>query len=476
LASVGPLIAALVALKLVVLALDPTIRLYLGDSAAYLYGAMDSGRLPDDRSFTYSLLIRGLVRPFESLWALVGWQTLAGIGVAVLGWVTLVRRLAVPPRLAAIAVCIFALEPAQLYYERMVLAETFGLLAFTAFFVAAGVYLVSHRIWWLPVVALLGLMAATLRLNYVPVVLVISTTLPLLRLFEAVPPRWQQVAGHTLVAVCAVAAMHLTFQQWVAMIFSSPPGYIARAGFMQLGLVTPLVKPEHFARVGLPADLGSKLAYPINDPVARMRHMWSPGGLVRELRSRNVALEPVSRELARMAIADDPFGLVRLGVHTVADFFRPEGIEHALDNDLGRRTIPDDVLWSLREEWAYDATDLPTRVTPVSWYFEKGTWWLVACLLVLAPVAAWNVVRSWHTPQRTQAMLGALFGVGLVLAHILFVPVALYRYIHPLPFFLMVNGLSAFSFRRREPRAKSREPRAESRELRAESRELRADS
>jgi hypothetical protein len=51
----GPLavVGAIVVLKAVLLALDPTIRLYLGDSIAFLWGAMDDGRLPDDRSFTY---------------------------------------------------------------------------------------------------------------------------------------------------------------------------------------------------------------------------------------------------------------------------------------------------------------------------------------------------------------------------------------------------------------------------------------
>jgi hypothetical protein len=402
---------------------------------------VDSGRLPDDRSFTYSLLIRALVRPFGSLWALVWWQTLCGIVIALLAWIVMVRWLAVPRTLALIAACLLAIEPAQVYYERMVLAETFGLLAFVMFFVAAAAYLAWGHVLWLPAIALLGLAAATLRLNYLPVVLVISIVVPVLRLFAARPPSRPRLASHVAVAVLSVAVFHTTFQQWVSLIFLAPPGYIARAGFMQLGLVLPLVKPEHLVEAGLPANFADALQYPIANPNARMRHMWSPGGFVRELRARNIPVEPTARRLVRLAISDDPLGLVRLGIHTLGDYFRAEGIAHALDNDLGRRAIPEDVLWTLREEWRYDARDVPRRTTAISWYFEKGTWWLVACLFLLGPLAVLNICYHWRTPQRAHALLAGLVGLGLVAAHVLFVPVAFYRYLHPLPFFVLMNAL-----------------------------------
>ncbi|HUE89103.1 MAG TPA: hypothetical protein VMO26_23740 [Vicinamibacterales bacterium] len=447
------LLAVLIAIKAIFLWLDPTVRLYLGDSAAYLYGAMDDGRLPDDRSFTYSLLIRALVSPFDSLWPLLPWQTLAGVGVALLLGLALHRYFGVPGRLAVGAACLLAIEPAQLFYERMVLAETFGLLWFVGFYAAAAAYLASGRILWIPLVAAIGLLAATFRLNYLPVVLVISLGVPLIRgaLVRSLRPR--TLVSHLALALCAVVVMHGSYRSWVAAIFSSPPGYLARAGFMQVGLVTPLIRPEHFERVGLPRTFADELQYPLSDPDARMPHMWRAGGLVRELARRGHDVERISRELSRMAIADDPFGLVRLGAATVGNYFTTAGIEHALDNDLGRRDIPGDILWSLREQWNYDATGLPTRVTVVSRYFEAGTRWLVACLFLLIPLSVSNVVVHWRSPHRAQAVLAALFGIGLVLAHVLFVNVAFYRYLHPLPFFVLLNGLAVLAAGR--PRLRS---------------------
>jgi hypothetical protein len=432
------LLFALVLVKTVFLVADHTVRLYLGDSAAFLAGAEDTRWLPTDRSFVYALLLRGLVWPTGWLHTLLAWQALAGVVVAwLLAWV-LEHRLHQPRVFAVTAAVALALEPAQLYLERMVLAETAGLLAFVLFVAAASSYLVRREVAWLVVTAMLGVASASLRTNYLPVVLVLSCTLPLLLVASAGHPvRWRRIAMHVLLACCATAALHTGYRYTVARTFDVAPAYLPRAGFMQLGLVVPLVTPDHFERVGLPRDFETRLDYPIADRRARMAHMWAAGGLTRALREDGVDVERVARELSRMAIADNPLGLVHLGVDTVGDYFRAGSIRHGLDNDLGRRRIPSELLRGLNESWHYDATGLPTRVTPVSWYYEHtAPWWLVACLLLLAPLAALHLLAHWHTSVRIQALLLALVSVGLVLSHVLFVNVAFYRYLQPLPFFV----------------------------------------
>jgi hypothetical protein len=434
-------VIAVIAVKAIFLWLDPTIRVYLGDSAAYLWGAIDGGRLPEDRSFTYSLIIRAVAGPYESLMPLIRWQSLAGVVTAVILYLTLARRFDVRHGVAVVAACVLAVEPAQLYYERMVLAETFGLVAFAAFFATACAYLASRRAIWLPTAALCGLAAVTLRLNYLPVVLVISLVLPLLPLLDRSTASRMVTVKHFALSTLCVVAFHAAYTVRVGALFGVSPTYLPRSGFLRLGLVLPLVRPEHFARVGLPSDLETELGYAIADPHARMPHLWAPGGLVRALRARGLDVERVANELSRMAVVDNPFGLVRLGIYTLGDYFRPEEIQTALENDLGRRAIPPDALWNLREHWGYDATDLHARATVVSRYFEAGTVWLVACLVLAIPLGLLNLAVSWSTPQRSYALLVCLFGVGLVLAHVLFVPVAFYRYLHPLPFFVLAAAV-----------------------------------
>lgn len=426
-------------LKAGVLVLDTTVRLYLGDSAAYLAGAHDDRWLPTDRSFTYSLFLDWLIMPTGRLHHLLLWQALAGTGVAWLLWHTLTRRLGVGRSAAAIAACLLAVEPAQLYLERMVMAETLGLCAFVACVAAACAYVASSRAAWLPVVAGLGVVAVSFRTGYLPVVLVVSAGLPLLWLVSQGGPRWRRTVTHGLIALCSVFAVHQGYRQWVGMLFEIPPTYLPRAGFMQLGLVAPLITPEHLVRVGLPADFEQTLRFPLGDRRARMAHMWEPGGLTRALRSRGVPVEDVARPLARMALRDNPWGLVPMGLDTVGDYFRADSIQHGLDNDLGRREIPPDLLRALRERWGYEADGLPTRVTPVSAWYEHAHWWLVSCLLVLVPVGVAHAVVAWGTPHRLTAVLLALVSLGLVVSHVLFVNVALFRYLQPLPFFVLLH-------------------------------------
>jgi hypothetical protein len=445
------------ALKLAALLIDPTIRLFMGDSASYLNAAVDNW-LPSDRSFVYPVLIKLLVVPFKSLWALLYWQTLAGIGTAVLLWTTLVHRLAVPHGLATMAACVLAIGPGQLFYERMVMAETLGLLAFAGFVAVCARYLVSGKARTLWVVAFLGLLAASFRLNYVPVVTVISLALPLLRGFDSGLPRdWRRLAAHTAVAFCAFLALHGTYQRLVGYFFGVPPGYIARVGFMRVGLVAPLIKPEHFVRVGLPADFAEHLAYDLSNPDTRPSQFWGMGGLVDAIAQRGLEIDRVGRELAAMAIADDPLGMLRLGLHTLGNYFRPPLARLRLETDLARvPDYPEKVVADVRTRWGYDVGGLPQRVTPMSRYFEIGSWGLVACLFLLAPLALVNAAVHWRDPRRTQILLCASIGVGLVMTHVLFSSIASYRYLHALPYFTLLNVVPLISGKGREARGEGR--------------------
>ncbi|MGH9163561.1 MAG: hypothetical protein ACRD2X_26695 [Vicinamibacteraceae bacterium] len=436
------------ALKLAALLIDPTIRLFMGDSASYLNAAVDNW-LPSDRSFVYPVLIKLLVVPFKSLWALLYWQTLAGICVAVLLWATLVHRFDVPRGLATAAAGVLAIGPGELFYERMVMAETFGLLAFAGFVAVCGVYLATGRARTLWLVVFLGLLAVSFRLNYVPVVTVISLALPVLRGLDPTVPRdWRRLLAHTAIAGCAFLALHGTYRHLVGYFFGVPPGYIGRVGFMRVGLVAPLIKPEHFVRVGLPADFAEHLSYDLANPDTRPSQFWGMGGLVDGIAQRGLEVDRVGRELADMAIADDPVGVLRLGLHTLGNYFRPPLARLRLETDLARvPDYPEKVVGDVRRRWGYDVEGLPQRVTPMSRYFEVGSWGLVACLFLLAPLALVNFAVHWRDPRRTQILLCASIGIGLVMTHILFSSIASYRYLHALPYFTLLNFVPLISWK-----------------------------
>lgn len=440
----GSLFLVVVALKILVILLDPSLRLFLGDSASYLYAAYDDDWLPADRSFVYPQLIEWAAATTSSLRGLLYWQTAAGVLTAMLLTYVLRCRLSLPRVLVFVAVCAFAVEPAQLFYERMVMAETFGLLAFTAFFAAASAYLARANILWLPVVVAFGLAAVSLRMNFLPVVIVISLGLPLVLLFDpARRRRWIMIASHLAVAGLCFWGAHGTYRSYVAETFHSVPGYIGRNGVMRIGLIAPLIKPEHFVRVGLPADFASHLAYDLSDPDTRPQQLWSPGGLVDAIRHAGVDVDRTCRKLSAYAIRSDPFGVVRLGLRTLGGYFDANIRNARLDKDLARQPspYPAKLVAQLRERWHYDFSGTTERWTPVSRAFAIGSGWLVACLFLLLPLGVVSVVVYWRDARRTQYVLGFLFAAGLVATHVLFSNIVSFRYLHAMPFFVMVTGL-----------------------------------
>ncbi|HSJ41869.1 MAG TPA: hypothetical protein VK955_12550, partial [Xanthobacteraceae bacterium] len=155
---------AIAAVKLTILLIDPNPRFFLWDSVTYLRGAID-GSLPRDRSFLYSLLIGAIAVPLHSLHALVIAQSLAGIASAFFAYLIVRVFLRVRFQVALITALLVAIEPGQLFYERMVMAEAFGSAIWLGFLVLVLAYVRDGRTIWLPAIALAGIAAIGFRLN-----------------------------------------------------------------------------------------------------------------------------------------------------------------------------------------------------------------------------------------------------------------------------------------------------------------------
>jgi len=137
--------------------------------------------LPRDRSFLYSLLIGAVAVPLHSLHALVVAQSLAGVASAFFVYLIVRVFLGVRYEAALIAALLVAIEPGQLFYERMVMAEAFGSAIWLGFLVLVLAYVRDGRTIWLPAIALAGIMSVAFRLNGTAVVLLIAPCLPLWR-------------------------------------------------------------------------------------------------------------------------------------------------------------------------------------------------------------------------------------------------------------------------------------------------------
>ncbi|MEO7478664.1 MAG: glycosyltransferase family 39 protein [Lysobacteraceae bacterium] len=426
----------LVAIKAAWLYCDAIPRLFLMDSAFYLHAAIYDW-IPPDRSFTYPWLLRYLVMLWQSPYALIVVQSLAGVASAWLLWSVLRRRFGVGDVIALLAAALFACDPAQVFYERMVMAEAFGGLLLMTTFAATVEYVATARIRWLVALEVCGLAAISLRLNLLPVVLVMGAVAPLL-LFRHVDMR--RMAAHLLCALILLSGLHGAYRHFVGHAMHAAPEWSGRSGMMELGLVAPLVKPEHLAAEGFSPTVLKRVRYDLSDPRKREIQMWSDKGL-NDLLGANVDAngDALAGRIAHRAVRDDPFGLLRLGMHNLEDYFDPRQKRSRSNADLaGNRPYRADVQADARivlNAWVEGTQKVES---PARLWFGFATWWLVACWLalpLLGALACWRLHRNCRTAVGSVLLLYAL---GLPISHFLFSPIVSYRYLHPMPAFALI--------------------------------------
>lgn len=441
------ILALLVAVKFGVWMLDPLMRTFMGDSASYLWSAFSDQPAPD-RSFTYSLLIRNTALALGDL-RVLGWLQ-SGIGAltCLLVFVSLRRHFLLGFTAAATMAVALALEPGQLFYERMVMAETVG-----TFFLVAMVFLgLRHGqnggAMNLAVMVLCGTIVVSLRLSSVPVVLGFALLPVLCRLREnGFRVRWSRVGLHAALVLALTFGMHLAYKRWFDDLsnFQNRADYSHSTGKMRLGLLAPLVKPEHLLRAGLPANLLDTVSPNSRDPINREAQMWGPTGLFERISAYTDDPETVSRKVAMYAFRDDPFGLLRMSASNLAGYFDEAIATHRMNDDLGVRPPDEGMLDIIRTHFGWEARGIAARPSLVSNYFSHSRWWWTAVLFALPILAAWLLLRARGNAAATAL---ALFGLGLFASHVLFSHIVSFRYLHPFTPFLFWTAGALLACRR----------------------------
>jgi hypothetical protein len=422
------------AIKLVLLGLDPDPRFFLGDSAAYLRSALEWW-VPRDRSFTYGALIWLTAVLPRSLHGLVLAQTVAGVASALLVFAIARVQLGVRALPAAAAALLVAVEPAQLFYERMVMAEAFGGLVWLCFLAACLQYARDGRGRWLALAVGAGIAGASLRQNAIIVSILLPVLLPFVRRGLAGPgarPAWRTTLVHALVVVLATTAVHSAYRHLVGRLTGAPPGYIGVAGVFELGFVAPLLRPEHFAGTGCAPDLLSRVKFDLADPNLREAQLWSPEGLWDVMQRACPSPEAAAKTAADRALAASPLGLFPMAAATLAEHFDDAAARWRMDSDLGRYPLYPWFAESLKRNFDLDAEDFPYRHTATSRWFEAGRWWYTWTYLampLLALAIGWRAVR-----RRDAAALAFALAAGLLaVCQALFTHTLCYRYLYAFP-------------------------------------------
>lgn len=435
-------LAGVLLIKLVLLTLDPNLRFFMGDSGSYLHAALTDW-VPPDRSFTYPWLVR-LALWVQSAQSLVLLQTLLGVASCLMLFHMLRQWLALPARWAAGAALLLAIEPTQLFYERMMMAEAAGGFLLLACLMATIVYVRSARLRWLPVIVAFGLATVSMRMSLLPVVLGLSACAPLLcalhnrvRIDRGRPLVAMARAGsHLVLMILLTGFSHSAYKRTYADLTGAKPDYIGAQGQMRLGLVAPLVRHEHLVRAGIDPAVLDEVVPPLTDPRAREAQIWSPEGLFGRLRSQMPVEEAqrAARKIAVRALQSDPLGLLRLGALTFADYF-DDGVATArMSSDLGDAAPNADMIAVVEERLRYRADTLFEQPGIAATLFASSRWWLTLQLFALPGLAAWALWRGWIDAPRRAALLSVgTLAMGLVASQLLFAHIVSFRYLHPLP-------------------------------------------
>lgn len=457
------LILAVLAIKAVFLILDPTVRLFMGDSASYLHAAW-AAWVPADRSYTYPLFIRLLAVPAHSLVPLLLAQTFLGACTALLVYRMLQGAFAVDAPVAAIAAVLFAAGPEQLFYERMVMAETISLFALACMLASGLAYLRKGNPAWLLGMTLAGVMAISYRMSLLPVVLGFALLPPMIRLLtNRHRGKRAIVVGlvHVLVAATLTIGAHSAYKSWVGYLGDGKPGYAINAGMLRLGLVLPLVKQEDLDGLGLPDDFLDSLPPGWNDRGNREAALWSDDGVIARLRAQlgDEGMTRVARKLSIRAMRRDPAGLARLGWLTLGDYFSAPVVAHRMRDDLGERSPSAKASQTLRERFGYESDGVYERRTLTHVYFGACGPWLTLCLFALPLFGLLNAGLGWSARNAAMLLLG-LTSVGMFLGHALFSSIVSFRYLHAFPMAVLLDAgaLAAWVHQSRSGRTMSVDP------------------
>lgn len=460
-------------IKLVLFLLDPVPKFFLGDSGWYI-GTAFLDWIPLDRSFTYGYLIRFLTFGSESFTSksftpLVASQVLASAASTVLLVYALKKYFSIKPSVAYILGILCAVEPIQLLYERHVMTETFSLFCFALYMVASFEYLSSRRLGHLCLSLVLGTALITLRVSFLPLILVNTVFLPVLASFDPFLRRrktalsetsssssWSNLfrvqVAHLVIAVLLTGLLHNGYKQAFSKFSGYPPAYNAADGYFLVAIWAPAVEPVDFPYPGLRAEVFGNLSYDHRDRSNRTEQLFADGGLVENIRSAIPGPDgnKAAKQTAMNALKRDPAAVITLSLRTLRDYFHLDILREGIANDLA---MDDDQVSLYREcqETFGHYVGFPTPVgqpQPMtltkSYYKVAIPWyWFLIFTPILCIPALFRAKDRLVRVMMIEAGL-AIYASVAIACFITVVPVV--RYLHPVswlvffPLAVLVNG------------------------------------
>lgn len=424
----GCLLTALLALKLGIYLLDPRPKFLLGDSASYLYTAL-TGWIPEDRSFTYGFLLRVLAVWPHSFTPLMLFQTcISGIAAWIVS-LSLIRYFNARFWVAALCGFLCAIEPLQLISERFVLTEAVSTFLLATYVMLALEYMRSGRLVFLAVAQIISIPLISIRISFLPLVLVSSVLLPLLgpqaraiwvRLWKSLRNEsgatfssnsglTRKVAVHLLIAVVLSQLCLYGYRRANGALSKHPPAYSYNDGVFLLCFWAPIVQPGDFPIPEWRGAIFSHLHYDLHNPAFRNIQCFAPDGLIHRIIDATtlkrgypdgLLANKLAKETALRAVKRDPVGLLKLSARTYVEFFDTPYLRSTAEVDEGLHNpgTPEfhkELLTRFREK--FDGNHLDTPI--LRWHMAAIHWYQFLMLVpFLFTLLAFFAARE-YTPQ-----------------------------------------------------------------------------
>ncbi len=453
--------------KAVQLAIDANPLFYY-DSAAFLENA--AGRdFVAYRSWVYSWLVGAVALPLQSLTAMVVFQAVVGVGCGWLLSYLLYRFLGVRFKIAAAVAVLFAWDPSQLVFERMVMTENVALLALVLMIWMYLRYLEMPEggkgAGDLVLASAAGIVLVGLRISYLPSVISLAALVPFLPFmaragFDGRRFAWRPLAVALAVSLVSTGIFQGGYQVFTGYLAGRKPAYHYDTGFFLLAAAAPLVEPQDADRADLAALVEQQQQddiFPLGLAYLRNDQLWTDGGLVPRLRSRiqdPIEANQVAGDLARRAILRRPVGFLRLGAYLYREYWRRSLESEILASDHGEAAepqLPDKERDFIRDVFHLDTEQHHRMETVARWYHRSTPVWNLFQLLApfLCGLGAW-VARG---PARMGMVLLLILSMTILTSITLGGVAISFRYLHPFSWigFMAVAVTAEAYLSRRQP-------------------------
>ena len=401
------------ALKLVLFAIDPVPKLYLGDSGSYIWTALTGG-IPLDRSFFYGYVIRWTALWTESLtWLVVVQVCLSAITCILFSSITRVI-FELRERWSYVFGFLCAIDPLQLLYERYVMTEAISLCLYAFVIYHSFLYLKTRRLRNLVIVQAASVLLIGFRMSFLLQVQISTIILPLMAFAPDVLKRIRRrpraeasrmsaarvCAGHLLLSVTLMFLLHAGYKRTNGWLSHREPDYLYSTGATLLAFWAPILQPEDASDPRLADLIRRGDEFGLRNPAFRNGQRFKRGGLIDRL-SKVVGdqskADSLAKKTALHALWRDPLGILGIGWRTYVGYWNVATMKKYAESDFSFRRTPDDKFIELLASRFHLSYAKGTRtMSLIQLYYLLA--WPYYFLILLAPLLSGLAIalRSVH--------------------------------------------------------------------------------